>query len=87
MKSFQIREGAIRLVFLGEQEKWVPVSRQRIRKIDVDDKSFSAIVYGALKERVSFAFKYNDHLVLVECFFEWTNELELKYYNDVFICN
>ena len=69
-------------VLIGEYEKWVPISPQRIKAIDFDEKSFTAHVHGAINERVEIAFKANDSTFTVECYFKDKTDMILKYTGD-----
>lgn len=74
------------LVFIGEYDKWVFVSPQRVFNIQLTQTSFTAYVQGALNESVTFAFNLNNQSVKVICKFIGSNTLKLHYENGKFMC-
>ncbi|XP_041369682.1 uncharacterized protein LOC121383654 [Gigantopelta aegis] len=56
----------ITTVILGELDKWVPVSPQRVTNIMVDD-DVTVRVTGAPKEAINFWFAVNNKPLLVKC--------------------
>lgn len=71
---------------LGEYEKWVPVSHQRITRLQTNATFFEAELHGSFNETIAFAFVLDNEPIQVYCGFSKTKKLKIKFSNKKLSC-
>lgn len=58
------------VTIIGEMSKFVPVSPQRFRSIQLSTNSINIQVYGAITEEIEFTFTLNQRFNTIKCTFD-----------------
>lgn len=74
-----IKMDGVDIIILGESEKWVPMSVQRVPLIITTNDSIILYVNGAINETVVFNFFINYSPINVTCQFKTSNQLKITY--------
>ena len=61
----------------GEQNKWTPVSEQRFKNIDIDEKSVRLSIIGTPNERLEMAYTVSAKLMGCTCIVPTSGRTEL----------
>lgn len=67
------------VAFLGEVDKWVAVSPQRVEAISVNDIAMIVYVNGAIGEISTFIVAIDNATLSVACQFTTSNSLKISY--------
>lgn len=82
---FRVRDNDV--VFLGEKDKWVPVSAQRVTLIYVDSNGLMVFVSGAIGEKAVFSVAINNNVTDVTCDFSKGYARKIYYFGSDVECN
>lgn len=75
------------VILLGEKDKWVPASPNRISLIYADSNKFMVFVNGVIGEKAVFSVAINNNVTDVTCDFANENILKISYAGDGIDCN